>query len=70
MVYFYIIFIALIISYMSGFFDNYKRQNMNYNTDNSTIIIEFLTKHKTKTKIYSNPPGNYSSFNNPTAHFE
>lgn len=63
MVYFYIIFIALIISYMSGFFDNYKSQNMNYNTDNSNIIIEFLTKHKTKTKVYSNPPGNYSSFN-------
>lgn len=48
---------------MSGFFDNYKKIDFNYNLDNSNSIIEFLTKHKTKTKNYSRPPVNYASYN-------
>jgi hypothetical protein len=63
MVYFYVFFLILVITYMSGFFDSYKKIDLNYNIENSNSIIEFLTKHKTKTKNYSIPPGNYASYN-------
>ena len=64
MVYFYILFILIIISYLTGFFDAYKNINFSYSTENSNSLIEFLTKYKTKTKNYSNPPENYTSYSN------
>jgi hypothetical protein len=63
MVYIYVIFILIVISYMTGFFVSYKKIDLNYNIENSNSIIEFLTKYKSKTKIYSRPPGNYTSYN-------
>lgn len=63
MVYIYVLFILIVISYTTGFFESYKKNDLNYNLENSNSIIEFLTKYKSKTKIYSRPPGNYASFN-------
>lgn len=63
MVYFYIFSILLIVSYLSGFFDVYLNKSLGYDVKESNSIIEFLTKHKIKTKNYNILPSNYSSYN-------
>jgi hypothetical protein len=64
MIFFYLSFIIFLIFYLSGFFENYQNVDLGYKKKNSETIIEFLTKYKEKTKIYSNTPKNYASFNN------
>jgi hypothetical protein len=64
MVFVYFIFIFIIVCYLSGFFENYQNVNLGYSTEDSESLIEFLTKDKSKSKIYSNTPQNYASFNN------
>ncbi|WP_395802468.1 hypothetical protein [Daejeonella sp.] len=64
MIFFYLSLIVFLIFYLSGFFENYQNVDLGYSNKNSKTIIEFLTKHKSKTKIYSNAPQNYASFNN------
>jgi len=64
MVYIYFIFIFFLVCYLSGFFENYQNVNLDYSIKDSESIIEFLTKDKSKSKLYSNAPQNYASFNN------
>jgi hypothetical protein len=63
MIFIYLIFIIILILYLSGFFENYQKVDLAYTTNNSEEIIDFLTKFKEKTKTYSNAPKNYASFN-------
>lgn len=63
MIFFYLIFIIILILYLSGFFENYQKVDLAYTKNNAEEIIDFLTKYKEKTKIYSNAPKNYASFN-------
>ena len=64
MVFIYCIFIFILVCYLSGFFENYQNVNLGYSTEDSESIIEFLTKDKSKSKVYSNTPQNYASFSN------
>ena len=63
MVFIYILFLIMVVVYLTGFLDAYKKVDLSYDVDNSNSIIEFLTKHKVKTKNYSRPPGNYATSN-------
>ena len=63
MIFFYLIFIIILILYLSGFFENYQKVDLAYTKNNAEEIIDFLTKYKEKTKIYSNAPKNFASFN-------
>jgi len=63
MVYYYLFFIILLIIYLTGFFDSYQKVDLNYNIENINALINYLTQHKTKTKDYSRPPGNYAAYN-------
>ncbi len=56
------IFILIVIAYLSGFFNQYKKPVLSYNTGNMTLI-EFLTQHKTKGKEYNRIPKGFSSYN-------
>ena len=56
------IFILIVIAYLSGFFNQYKKPDLTYNKDNMTLI-EFLTQHKTKGKNYNRIPEGFSSYN-------
>ena len=63
MVYLYILFFIFIIIYLVNDFGQLRNSPVNYALTENNSIIEFLTKHKLKSKNYTKLPGNYCTYN-------
>ena len=63
MIYICILYVLAIIIYLTGFFDAYAKVDLGYKLKQKNSLIEYLTQHKNKSKIYTRPPVQYNTYN-------